>query len=71
MHPEPELAPRVQYELARVYRKLGRIEDSNRAIHEYTRLKAQNAKLNPAVLSAISAGFGTATVPSSDVKGKQ
>jgi len=34
-------------------------------------LKAQNAKLNPAVLSAISAGFGTATVPSSDVKGKQ
>ena len=71
MHPEPELAPRVQYELSRVYRKLGRIEDSNRAIHEYTRLKAQNAKLNPAVLSAISAGFGTATVPSSDVKGKQ
>ena len=65
MHPEPELAPRVEYELSRVYRKLGRIEDSNEAIHEYTRLKAQNAKLNPAVLSAISAGFGTATVPSS------
>jgi tetratricopeptide (TPR) repeat protein len=70
MHPEPELAPRVEYELSRVYRKLGRIEDSNRAIHEYTRLKAQNAKLNPAVLSAISAGFGPAAVPSAETKGK-
>jgi tetratricopeptide (TPR) repeat protein len=70
MHPEPELAPRVEYELSRVYRKLGRIEDSNKAIHEFTRLKAQNAKLNPAVLSAISAGFGTATVPSTVTKGK-
>jgi tetratricopeptide (TPR) repeat protein len=63
MHPEPDLAPRVEYELSRVYRKLGRVEDSNRAIREYTRLKAQNSKLNPAVLSAISAGFGSATVP--------
>jgi tetratricopeptide (TPR) repeat protein len=70
MHPEPELAPRVEYELSRVYRKLGRIEESNKAIHEYTRLKAQNAKLNPAVLSAISAGFGDATVPSTGTKGK-
>jgi tetratricopeptide (TPR) repeat protein len=70
MHPEPELAPRVEYELSRVYRKLGRIDESNKAIHEYTRLKAQNAKLNPAVLSAISAGFGDATVPSAETKGK-
>jgi tetratricopeptide (TPR) repeat protein len=70
MHPEPELAPRVEYELSRVYRKLGRIDDSNKAIHEYTRLKAQNAKLNPAVLSAISAGFGSATVPATETKGK-
>lgn len=70
MHPEPELAPRVEYELSRVYRKLGRIDDSNRAIREYTRLKAQNARLNPEALSAISAGFGSASVPAPDPKGK-
>jgi tetratricopeptide (TPR) repeat protein len=70
MHPEPELAPRVEYELSRVYRKLGRIDDSNRAIREYTRLKAQNARLNPEVLSAISAGFGSASVPTTETKGK-
>jgi Flp pilus assembly protein TadD len=70
MQPEPELQPRIQYELSRVYRKLGRVEDSNRAIHEYTRLKAQNSKLNPQVLSAITSGFGTAEVPASDPKNK-
>ena len=70
MHPEAELAPRVEYELSRVYRKLGRIEESNHAIHEYTRLKAQNARLNPDALSAISAGFGTAAVPATGTKGK-
>jgi Flp pilus assembly protein TadD len=70
MHPEPELAPRIEYELSRVYRKLGRIEESNTAIHEYTRLKAQNAKLNPEVLSAISSGFGSAPVPSNEPEGK-
>ncbi len=68
MHPEPELAPRIEYELSRVYRKLGRIEESNQAIKEYTRLKAQNSKLNPAVLSAITSGFGTASVPETDPK---
>ena len=70
MHPEPELAPRIEYELSRVYRKLGRIEESNRAIQEYTRLKAQNAKLNPEVLSAISSGFGSAPVPATEPEGK-
>lgn len=65
MHPEPELAPRIQYELSRVYRKLGRIDEANRAVREYTRLKAENAKFNPAVLSAISSGFGSAAVPAS------
>jgi tetratricopeptide (TPR) repeat protein len=68
MHPEPELAPRIEYELSRVYRKLGRIEESNQAIHEYTRLKTQNSRLNPAALSAITAGFGTANVPATDPK---
>lgn len=63
MHPEPELAPRIEYELSRVYRKLGRVEESNRAIREYTRLKAENSKLNPAALSAITSGFGSAKVP--------
>jgi tetratricopeptide (TPR) repeat protein len=63
LHPEPDLAPRVEYELARVYRKLGRSEDANRAIQEYTRLKAQSAKYDPKVLSAISNGFGSAGVP--------
>jgi tetratricopeptide (TPR) repeat protein len=70
MHPEPELQPRIEYELSRVYRKLGRLEDSNRAIQEYTRLKAQNAKLNPQVLSAITSGFGSEEVPNSDPKNK-
>lgn len=65
LHPEPDLAPRVEYELARVYRKLGRTEDANRAIQEYTRLKAQSAKYDPKVLSAISNGFGSAAVPAS------
>lgn len=70
MHPEPELAPRVEYELSRVYRKLGRKEDSDRAIQEFTRLKAKNAKLNPAVLSAISSGFGSTPVPAPPDKDK-
>lgn len=63
MNPERELAPRIEYELSRVYRKLGRIDDANHAVHEFTRMKEQNAKLNPAVLSAISSGFGSAEVP--------
>jgi tetratricopeptide (TPR) repeat protein len=63
MHPEPDLAPRIEYQLARVYRKLGRMDDANHAVREYTRLKAENSKLNPAVLSAISSGFGEAGVP--------
>lgn len=70
MHPEPELQPRVEYELSRVYRKLGRLEDANRAVREYTRLKAQNSKLNPEVLSAITSGFGTSDVPVVDPKDK-
>lgn len=63
MHPEPDLAPRIEYQLARVYRKLGRTDDANHAVREYTRLKAETTKLNPAVLSAISSGFGEAGVP--------
>jgi hypothetical protein len=70
MHPEADLAPRIEYELSRVYRKLGRIEDSNRAIHEYSRMKAENSKLNPAVQSALSAGFGSANLPSTDPPAK-
>jgi tetratricopeptide (TPR) repeat protein len=70
MHPEAELQPRIEYELSRVYRKLGRIEDSQRAIHEYTRLKAQNSRLNPQALSAISGGFGTADVSIADPRDK-
>ena len=62
MNPEPELAPRIEYELSRVYRKLGRTEDANHAADEYTRLKEKNAKFNPAVRSAISSGFGSAEV---------
>lgn len=70
LHPEPELAPRVEYELSRVYRKLGRIEESNHAVQEYTRLRAQNSKLNPDALTAISEGFGSAAVPVPESKGK-
>lgn len=47
MHPEPDLAPRVEYELSRVYHKLGQTEKSERAIKEYARLKAQNANRSP------------------------
>jgi tetratricopeptide (TPR) repeat protein len=68
MHPDPTLAPRIEYELSRVYRKLGRMEDANRAVKEYTRLKAENAKLNPRALSAISSGFGAAEVPAAPEK---
>jgi Flp pilus assembly protein TadD len=70
MHPEAELAPRIEYELSRVYRKLGRIEESNRAIKEYMRLKAQNGKLNPAVQSALTSGFGTASLPATEPQNK-
>ena len=52
LHPESELAPRVEYELSRVYRKLGRIAESQQAIAEYTRLKALNQKHNPALSPA-------------------
>jgi tetratricopeptide (TPR) repeat protein len=71
MHPEPELQPRIEYELSRVYRKLGRLEDSKRAVEEYTRLKAQNSKLNPQALSAITSGFGTEEAPSPKPKNKE
>ena len=70
MHPEPELAPRIEYELSRVYRKLGRTEDANHAIREYTRMREQNSKLNPAALSAISSGFGSVEVPVGGSKNK-
>jgi tetratricopeptide (TPR) repeat protein len=46
MHPDANLEPRIEYQLARVYRKLGRNADADQAIHEYTRLKAQTAKQN-------------------------
>lgn len=71
MHPEPELAPRIEYELSRVYRKLGRIEDANRAVREYSRLQAQNAKLNPQALTAITAGFGSADLPATGSQSKE
>ena len=70
MNPEPQLAPRIEYELSRVYRKLGRIDDANRATREYTRLREKNSKLNPAVLSAISSEFGSAEVPAVTSKDK-
>jgi tetratricopeptide (TPR) repeat protein len=70
IHPQPELAPRIEYELSRVYRKLGRTEDANHAISEYARMREQNSKLNPAVLSAISGGFGSVEVPVVDPKNK-
>jgi len=48
MHPDADLQPRIEYELGRVYRRLGRNADANQAVHEYTRLKAQLAKQNSA-----------------------
>jgi len=71
LHPEAELAPRVEFELSRVYRKLGRTEEANRAAREYARLRAQNSKLNPRALEAISSGFGAAELPATDSGSKQ
>jgi len=48
MHPDANLKPRIEYQLARVYHKLGRDSDADQAIQEYTRLKAQIAKQNSA-----------------------
>jgi len=48
MQPDPNLKPRIEYQLARVYRQLGRNADADQAIHKYTRLKEQNAKQNSA-----------------------
>jgi Flp pilus assembly protein TadD len=71
MHPDPELEPRIEYELSRVYHKLGREEDASRAVREYTRLKARNSKLNPRVLSAIGSGFGQEPTPGAGPKADQ
>jgi len=48
MNPDADLAPRIEYELSRTYRKLGKTEESNRAIHEFHRLKALNIGISPA-----------------------
>lgn len=56
MHPEPELAPRIEYELSRAYRRLGRIAESDRSIKEYTRMKAQNARKYPALRDNAATG---------------
>jgi tetratricopeptide (TPR) repeat protein len=58
MHPDANLSPRIEYELSRIYRKLGRIADSEQAIHEYTRIRAMNAKQNPDVEKNATEGPG-------------
>lgn len=47
MHPDNELAARIQYERASVYRKLGKTEQAHQAIGEFLRLKALKDKSNP------------------------
>jgi tetratricopeptide (TPR) repeat protein len=47
MHPDHELAARIQYERARAYRKLGETEQANQAISEFLRLKALKDKSGP------------------------
>lgn len=70
MHPEPELAPRIEYELSRAYRKLGKIAESDWAIKEYRRLKAENAKKYPALRENADTGqdHGQTAVPVSPAK---
>jgi len=71
MHPEAELAPRIEYELSRVYRKLGRIADSDRAVREYTRLKALSTKKNPLLQQSTTAGSGPADAPAPPPESKK
>lgn len=42
LHPDVALQTQIQFELSRVYRKLGKTEESKAAIRELTRLKALN-----------------------------
>lgn len=70
-HPEAELAQRVEFQLARAYRKLGRTAEASHAAQEYARLREQNSRLNPRALSAISSGFGAAELPAADFQHKQ
>jgi len=70
MHPEADLAARIEYELSRAYRKLGRLDDSSKAIHEYTRLKALNTKVNPAV-KLINTAPPPANAPASEARGEK
>jgi tetratricopeptide (TPR) repeat protein len=70
MHPEADLAPRVEYELSRVYRKLGRVAESDQAVREYTRLKALNAKHNPTLGEGTPTNSAPAIVPATESKRK-
>ena len=70
MHPEADLAPRVEYELSRVYRKLGRVAESDQAVREYTRLKALNTKHNPVRREGTSTNSAPANLPATETKGK-
>jgi len=70
-HPEAELAQRIEFQLARAYRKLGKTAEANRAAQEYARLREQNSKLNPHALAAISAGFGASELPTAKSENKQ
>jgi tetratricopeptide (TPR) repeat protein len=70
MHPDADLEPRIEYELGRVYRKLGRNADAEQAVHAYTRLKAQIAKQNSAAQQDVApaAAAESAVAPAQQTK---
>lgn len=47
MHPDHELEARIQYERAREYRKLGKMQQASQAINEFLRLKSLKEKSSP------------------------
>jgi len=70
MKPEANLAPRIEYELSRVYRKLGRTADSERAIREFARLKAAAAAQNPSALPAVQSNPAQGETPAPEPHSK-
>jgi tetratricopeptide (TPR) repeat protein len=63
MHPDNELAARIQYERARAYKKLGKAEQANQAINEFVRLKSLKEKNGPLAQKGNSETLDSGNVP--------
>lgn len=69
MHPDNELEARIQYERARTYRKLGKMQEANQAISEFLRLKALKDKSSPLMQSSTPLMLAPESAPA-DPQGK-